>query len=186
MLKTTIKMAAATASTNSDRSKIDCPGVDTGAKILVGLKAERAGSAKTVTAGPQRMTRPLSTSVIIHRSQDEWMTRATRRAIASERSAPAPIPQIARRTANPHRAELAGPIATRHFSASRRSVFTRAPALVGTSDGANTRTRRPFASAAVQDIACRGLSGPLHKNTSRSPLAPTCRSSSVRIPVGSQ
>jgi hypothetical protein len=47
-------MAAVTINTKMDRSKMDWAGVETGAKMFVGLRAEPAGSvAPTVAAGQQ-------------------------------------------------------------------------------------------------------------------------------------
>ena len=49
-------MAAVTASTKSESPMIEWAGVETGAKILVGLREPPAGSARAVT-GTQRRTR---------------------------------------------------------------------------------------------------------------------------------
>jgi hypothetical protein len=57
---TTTNITAVTIITKRDRSKIHWAGVDTGAKILVGLRGERAGSARLATANAERGTRVLS------------------------------------------------------------------------------------------------------------------------------
>src|SRR5258708_34477412 len=53
-------MAAVTASTKSESPKIEWAGVETGAKIFVGLKDRSAGSARAATGNPRRRTTWLS------------------------------------------------------------------------------------------------------------------------------
>src|ERR1700734_3744675 len=51
-----MKIAPVTSSTKRDRSKIDWAGVDTGAKMFVGLRGDRLGSANPATTAPQKGT----------------------------------------------------------------------------------------------------------------------------------
>src|SRR5690242_10426306 len=51
-LKTTMNIAEVTISTRRDSSKIDWAGVDTGAKMLVGLSGGCEGAAKAASAAP--------------------------------------------------------------------------------------------------------------------------------------
>jgi hypothetical protein len=48
------------------------------------------------------------------------------------------------RNRHPYRRQLSGPIISRSFNASRRSVFTRSPAFTGTSVGATTSHFAPI------------------------------------------
>src|SRR6202023_3279093 len=58
-LNTTMNMAATVVRTNTDSPKIDCAGVEDGAKILVGLAECPVGSAST-DQGAQATSVPLS------------------------------------------------------------------------------------------------------------------------------
>src|ERR1700686_3286950 len=49
-----MNIAAVTISTKTDKSKIDWAGVDTGAKIFVGLRSGCSGSANAGTAAQKR------------------------------------------------------------------------------------------------------------------------------------
>jgi hypothetical protein len=59
-VKTTTKMVAVTVNTKTDRSKIDWAGVETGAKMFVGLSAEPADFVAPTVAAGQKIARNTS------------------------------------------------------------------------------------------------------------------------------
>src|SRR5580704_9186956 len=70
-------------STKRDRSKIDWAGVDTGAKIFVGLHGERAGSADAANAVAQSVAiafRTLRVCIAVGSHGSAFPCDATRRA----------------------------------------------------------------------------------------------------------
>src|ERR1700744_1502130 len=68
---TTVKIAPVTVRTKRDRSKIDWAGVDTGAKILVGLRNGSRGAANVAIASPQMPITALSARTYINQPAEE-------------------------------------------------------------------------------------------------------------------